>query len=280
MSSSREKPKFETLWTVRSQAGEPTSVICVRNLQATSCIVGTDAWGRQLKYQPLVISAEASLSQPFASSSAEDAVGEDTIHYGHMSKCILDALRYIAEKGTGTTSVGDAVDIICDSLTGMRVDGGEGFVPWDKKQRPLLKPQSLASLSVTISLPKATRCGEGISLTGMSLFNERKVVMYGRCLRLHRLRVPTLIGVNEHERKARQTVVADVEIERYDTWPQGGGFNSVEDAIESVSILSVGSVPLPLLCSPFAVIRIGSDSQALTINHPELDNGHFNLRHT
>ena len=39
---------------------------------------------------------------------------------------------------------------------------------------------------------------------------------YARCLRFHGLRVPTLIGVNPNEREAKQMVVVDVEIDRFD----------------------------------------------------------------
>lgn len=39
---------------------------------------------------------------------------------------------------------------------------------------------------------------------------------YARCLGLHGLRVPTLIGVNSNERAAKQMVVVHVEIDRFD----------------------------------------------------------------
>ena len=64
---------------LQSQLGWSPSTIRVKNLQAN--IKGpADAWNRKGKQQPMLISAEVSLSKPFVSSSSTDAVEGDTVH--------------------------------------------------------------------------------------------------------------------------------------------------------------------------------------------------------
>ena len=84
-------PTLNTLGQVRQTGGEPNAVVRVRNLQYT--IKGPqDAWGRPGRPQPVLVSAEVSLYQPFKSSSSKDVVASDTVHYGLLSKSILATL--------------------------------------------------------------------------------------------------------------------------------------------------------------------------------------------
>ncbi|KAI1757092.1 Dihydroneopterin aldolase-domain-containing protein [Xylaria castorea] len=109
-------------------------------------------------------------------------------------------------------------------MTGRVVDGSRVALPLD--QVPFLDAARLRSLALTLHLPKASLLGSGVSLTTAACFKdaddlgeEKKknpLRSYARSLRLHGLHVPTLIGVNSNERAAKQMVVVDVEIDRFD----------------------------------------------------------------
>lgn len=126
----------------------------------------------------------------------------------------------------GPTS-SDVFELLWVRMTGRVVDGSRVELPPD--QMPFLDAARLRSLSLSMQLPKASLLGAGVSLTTTACFHgeeapennssnnsKNPLRSYSRSLRIHGLHVPTLIGVNGNERKARQMVVADVEIDRYD----------------------------------------------------------------
>ncbi|KAI0482375.1 Dihydroneopterin aldolase-domain-containing protein [Xylariaceae sp. FL0804] len=238
-------------WKVLAEAGEPVAVVRVRNLQS-ALPVGRDAWGRANKVQPVLLSSEVSFARPFAQASAEDRlVDAETVHYGSLSKALLGTMglweqdrnrgtgqppaesEFEAESESAATTASEArgprtadvFELLWVRMTGRVVDGSRVELPAD--QVPLLDAARLRSLSLTLHLPKASLLGAGVSLTSAASFLEppragaetgakNPLRAYARTLRLHGLRVPTLVGVNPNERRARQTVVADVEIDRYD----------------------------------------------------------------
>ncbi|KAK3360010.1 hypothetical protein B0T25DRAFT_534512 [Lasiosphaeria hispida] len=65
--------------------------------------------------------------------------------------------------------------------------------------------EGIPSLLLTITLPKASLLGSGVSLTATSVFGE-PAPLSAVALRLDSLRVPTLVGVNSNERLAKQIV--------------------------------------------------------------------------
>ncbi|KAI0136655.1 Dihydroneopterin aldolase-domain-containing protein [Xylariales sp. AK1849] len=218
-----------TTWEVAAAAGEPFAVVRVRNLQGT-IPVGRDAWGRANKLQPALISTEVSFTKPFGTAAADDKVSAETAHYGNLSKNLMGGLELwnsstppkdpkVAEKAEteGPTSA-DVFELLWVGLTGRVVDGSQRALPLDRV--PFLDTGRLRSLSLTVKLPKASLVGTGVSLTVMACFKEdddkNPQVSYARSLRIHELHVPTLIGVNSNERKAKQMVVADIEIDRLD----------------------------------------------------------------
>ncbi|OHE90669.1 FolB domain-containing protein [Colletotrichum orchidophilum] len=208
-------------WQVRAEAGEPFAVIRVRDLQGT-IQAGTDAWGRKNKAQPVVISAELSMAGPFEAASVSDTVSDDTVHYGLLAKALLRSLddvnRSAETVSTVSTTLHGAMEAIWNSLTGFHVGGLEAK---ELSKPALLKDRipKIRYLNVTVTLPKASLLGSGVSLSWSSAFDPRDGVAAGRfyssCLRIHELRVPTLVGVNDNERLSRQVVVASVEIEGY-----------------------------------------------------------------
>ncbi|KAH7035221.1 uncharacterized protein B0I36DRAFT_360621 [Microdochium trichocladiopsis] len=144
-------------------------------------------------------------------------------------------------------------------LTGRVTDGSQVALPPD--QVPFLDASALRSLSLTIHLPKASLLGAGVSLTTTASFKDRDTLLgggddgdddnddddddkkkkkkqkknplaaYARSLRISGLHVPTLVGVNANERLARQMLVAEVEIDRFDVTG-----DDVHDQIERVVV--------------------------------------------
>ncbi len=196
------------------------STIKVKNLHAT--IQGPqDAWGRPDRPQPIAISAAVSLDAPFGASSATDTVATDTVHYGLLSKAILSILATAAP----IRSLRHLLDTMWTEMTGFdsrgRRDVRAGAA--EARQPPFLHFAQLRALEITLHLPKATLLGDGVGLTVAGGFEaaadgEASVKSVLRqsavSLKIHGLRVPTLIGVNSNERLAKQVVIASVEIDR------------------------------------------------------------------
>ncbi|KAI4601444.1 hypothetical protein KJ359_011573 [Pestalotiopsis sp. 9143b] len=238
MTSSSSQPKPDppapllSTWAVSAAAGEPIAVVRVRNLQGT-VPVGRDAWGRPDKAQPALVSTEVSFARPFGAASAGDTVSAETAHYGNLSKNLLGSLGAFAsaspptrvetasEVGGDKPGSADVFELLWVGLTGRVVDGSARALPLDRL--PFLDTDRLRGLSLTVRLPKASLLGAGVSLTATAAFNPEAagaagnpLRSYARSLRLHELRVPVLIGVNDNERRAKQMVVADVEVDRLD----------------------------------------------------------------
>ncbi|OLN94218.1 Folic acid synthesis protein fol1-like protein 2 [Colletotrichum chlorophyti] len=206
-----DPPKLVSSWHVRALAGEPFAVIRVRDLQSTIC-AGSDAWGRTFKPQPVVISATLSMATPFDAASASDTVADDTVHYGLLAKAILAGLERV---NGGNLSLSAAMRSLWAHLTGF-VAGEDGWKS-EGREGTLLGRKGIRYLGLEVTLPKASLLGSGVSLSWDAVFGEDSaaIAAWSSCLKIRELRVPTLIGVNDNERTARQVVVADVEIEGY-----------------------------------------------------------------
>ncbi|KAF6840102.1 dihydroneopterin aldolase family protein [Colletotrichum plurivorum] len=211
--------RLASSWQVRAEAGEPFAVIRVRDLQAT-IDAGTDAWGRKNKSQPVLVSAELSMAKPFDAASLSDSVSDDTVHYGLLAKAILASLERInarprSAEAPSHVSLAGALDQIWADLTGVRL-GGEA----DAASAGFLgsRISAVRYLNLSVALPKASLLGSAVSLSASAVFSPSSspLAVRSSCLRIHGLRVPTLIGVNDNERLAKQIVGADVEIEKFD----------------------------------------------------------------
>lgn len=242
-------PRFE----LDPAAGQSPAVIRVRNLQ-TILNIGKDAWGRSGKSQPVLLSASVFLKKPFESASNEDAVTNSTIHYGILSKRILEASALFSPGQTirgqyESRTLRKLTHWIYQSLTRPSDDGGD----------PILTESVLNLLELSIMLPKASLIGTGVSLTFASLFNivDRSVISIN--LALHDLRIPTLIGVNSNERLAKQIVVANVEIDGYALL--GDEYCELEQVVVKVRYYSVTfqsdelKVPRLSKSRPFKLLR-------------------------
>lgn len=219
---------LEPNWRVRFLAGQPPAIVKVRNLQ-TSIEGPSDAWNRKGKPQPLSVSASVMLKEAFDGSSSADSVQADTVHYGLLSKAILASLEKQSQhaEASGDTSkksqfssLRDIVNTIWEDLTGQDCNGRAKMTNEDSEaQASFLKPSTIRCLELTVHLPKASLLGGGVSLTRIALFGrdgESRPQPRGLGLKIHDLRVPTLIGVNDNERQAKQVVVASIEIDKFD----------------------------------------------------------------
>jgi len=222
-------PILSTQWEVRAIAGEPKAVVRVRNLQA---IVqgGTDAWGRPGKAQPALISAEISFTHAFGTVCSDDRLSAETVHYGKLSKAILEAIDDLniepppmgadgkPASDAESPTMKDVLDMVWARLTGLPVDGNaEEFS--GSGETPFLNLQHIRYMSICLTFPKASLLGEGVSLTASTLYGPFAggygCLRYALSLRLCNLRVPTLIGVNPNERHNKQFVVADIELDNF-----------------------------------------------------------------
>ena len=209
-----------TAWQVRAKAGEPSAVVRIKNLQ--TLLQATDAWGRRNKVQPAEISVEVSFRESFETSSASDQLDSGTIHYGILSKTVLGALENFragveVDGANRNITLREIADTIWLSLTAEKFHSSG--VEQIAEASHLLHSSQYQYLSFTVRLPKASLLGEGVSFTvsesprGDPSLPQPPV--FSASLRLHGLRIPTLIGVNANERLAKQILMADVEIERH-----------------------------------------------------------------
>ncbi|KAM0462757.1 hypothetical protein ACHAPV_003581 [Trichoderma viride] len=226
---------LEPNWRVRFLAGQPPAKIRVRNLQ-TSIEGPSDAWNRKGKQQPISVSASVMLKEAFDTSSSADKVANDTVHYGLLSKAILASLEgkgpqhlAIKEKSGDAASTNrfsslrDVVNTIWEDLTNQDANGKSKAADDDdeaeeQQVKSFLKVSTIRCFELTAHLPKASLLGGGVSLTRIALFGrdgESRPQPRGMSLKIHNLRVPTLIGVNDNERKAKQVVAATIEIDKF-----------------------------------------------------------------
>ncbi|KAJ9142187.1 hypothetical protein NKR23_g7331 [Pleurostoma richardsiae] len=256
-----------TSFEVRAAAGEPVASVQVRNLQ--SVVHGPkDAWGRPNKPQPVLVSAELSFAEPFgAAASADNVTSGDTVHYGTLSKALLAGLdrHRVAATAEGAGPYVQALSgvhrSLWDDLTGQTLNGFP-----TKGKEPFLDLSKLRFLSLMVSLPKASLLGEGVSLTGSWCLGKKengevRIDGYAHCLRLHKLRVPTLIGVNDNERQARQLVITDVEIDRYVELPLPFLVDDIYTVVEELVVTRMGK-------SSFETLEaLGADLCTTIIRH-------------
>jgi len=242
------------------RASEPHSQISVHNL-STTLALARDAWGRPSKPQPLLISCSLSLRHPFSSASLSDTVTNSTIHYGTLSKAILEGCEqfrdlcedeimcipmhiralvcYLQFYLTGCDTlprIASHINLLSDPIS---TPSSEKITSKVKERGPLIDCSMLNSLSLEILLPKASLLGSGVSLKGDFIYDEghHGPSAYSMVLQLRELRVPAIIGVNGNERKAKQVIVANVEMERWDRMVDA--YNELEEIVVKVCFLPV-----------------------------------------
>ncbi|KHJ33842.1 putative folic acid synthesis protein fol1 [Erysiphe necator] len=219
---------LESAWKVKYSQYEPHSVIRVLNLQCSLATV-RDAWGRHPVSQPALISCTVSLKAPFTLTVLEDAVNDTTVHYGTLSKSILEACnRYSNANREQTIMLSHLIYFIQWWLTGIDLMVESNI---DFPTVFLLNKTAIELLTLEVVLPKASLLGSGVKMEGGFRYNESNTAIstYFMTFELSDLRIPTLIGVNPNERLARQIVNVTVQIDYFTSLPEE--FFMLEQAI-------------------------------------------------
>jgi dihydroneopterin aldolase len=254
----------------RERDGEAHTIIRIQNLSAQA-LVGGAIWGpennggRWNQVQPVFFSAALSLKEPFKSAAHSDEVNETTVNYSTLSKEIL---KVVASRNPTTPhsddfqgllmdfSLSDLLEWIEIYLTGCLPSGRhpryhrirgyiEGGCPClEGRDNPAYKPPLLDikkfhEVDLKIFLPKATLLSGGVSLSTSSRSprrNDRNMIPYSSVLKIHDMRIPTLIGVNKNERLARQIVVVNVEIDPY-VCKEHDCYNELEQIVVKVRLV-------------------------------------------
>jgi dihydroneopterin aldolase len=217
---------------IQSRIAASPASIHVRNLQ-TSLPIATDAWGRPNKNQPVLISCSVHLRSAFDTASDQDAVTESTIHYGTLSKTLLEACDLFKPEVAGDKRLGAVVSVLQSYLLG----NDDPYIPSiPGMTESLLTPQIFNVLTTKVYLPKASLLGSGVSLTQSTTYTSTcSLENISSTLRIHDLRIPTLIGVNSNERLAKQMVVANIELDKW--FSTNETYVELEKMVTAVSLL-------------------------------------------
>lgn len=179
-----------------------------------------------------MISATISLREPFEKAVADDSVDNaSTVHYGILSKAILEAVEaFPAAQTAGTLRC--LLDHVLQHLTGVGLDSTQSASKREN-EHPVIARLALKSLELSLLLPKASLIGNGVSLSATTVYSPSgDAEMYSMGLKLHELRIPTLIGVNPNERLAKQIVITNIEL---DSWsPKADLYNELEEVVVKV----------------------------------------------
>lgn len=173
--------------------GEPwcKDGISVRNLSfAISPQAGCDVWGRQ-KEQPCLVSVSLSFRSSYTSAARKDTLDESTMHYGILAK----RLRAIKPSNDW-----QSIDQLADAVSQTILDTppGSGLVK---------------ACQIEVHLPKASMLGDGVTFIRSTSFDNVASAAARRMLHLQNVRIPTLIGVNAHERTRKQPLIVSLWID-------------------------------------------------------------------
>lgn len=164
---------------------------------------GLDVWSRR-KTQPLEISLAVSLNEQFHSAAKGDIIDDSTIHYGKLSKNIMSRLD-IQSEWLDSHALACVIEHVVN--------------------RTASREKLISSLEVEISYPKASMLGEAAGYS--YAVAHRDAVETSAVLWLRNVRIPTLIGVNAHERTKKQLAVVNLWIDQIIP-PAADGYVEVE----------------------------------------------------
>lgn len=166
--------------------------IIVRNLSVTAN-AGRDAWGRK-KEQPALVSVAIHLASNFESASSGDTVDSSTIHYGQLSKLLVSEIERRRDVWHSTH------ELVTDL---------------EKEVGRLADDSTIQATEVDILYPKGTLLGEGSGLKMLFYNHSPTLSDIGSVYYLKNIKIPCIIGVNEHERRYKQPVVVNVSLYNY-----------------------------------------------------------------
>lgn len=160
------------------------------SLDKPHCI-GTDAWGRR-KEQPVLVSVRFAFRNGFDSAAQTDSLDQSTVNYGQASKRI---------KAIKSVAPWESLDDFCKRLYQVVLDCLPG-------------PRTIESCLLRVHLPKASLMGsEVIVSSGYQHLVGVAWPKLERTLQLHRMHVPILVGIHEHERKQKQPLIFSLSLQ-------------------------------------------------------------------
>lgn len=176
--------------------------VFLRNL-TLSAIIGKDAWQRSERPQPVVI--DLKLQTDITVAAAQDTV-EHTLNYGTLYKNITG----LVEEGEPAMTMGgrkqwgnlrNLAAVLC-------------YIPFRTAQETNGISISLVELSIT--LPKGVLLAEGgVAMSWVIESSSKTNIEVRDDLQrffIRQLKIPTIIGVNPHERLEKQQVVIDLTL--------------------------------------------------------------------
>ena len=128
----------------------------------------------------------------FAPPFLQDALDENTVHYGTLAKRILAA----CDNSETLELVYSAIENVVKDMA-MRRDGS----------------CKLSYAGLTFTFPKASMYGQGVDLsTTIDFDNRGKSRIVQRSFNIKEMRLVVLIGVNDNERQTKQPLVVDLQL--------------------------------------------------------------------
>jgi len=217
------------------------SMVQIKKLHLPFPVSTMSAWG-QLKEQPAFVTVSIEFRDEFASGK-DDLSG--SIHYGELSKRIR-ALVPILASGFWPGDLSEAIENVVFEMGSEQVRQARGPVLCNySKHHAALKDFRLGQISKTsanastyhpqhpegqreqnpilnvvseLHFPKASMTGDEIVITRtkkveLNSYGEAVPSIERPIFSIPNMRLMTIIGMNPHERKARQPVVASLTVE-------------------------------------------------------------------
>ena len=183
--------------------------ISIKGLSADGA-VGVDAWGRD-KTQPFKISIRVKLAGWLDYAAYEDNVNDSTINYGSTSKRVL----------AGLSEYGNVLGNLHDLSSLVAIFGG------------LYGSEAAKAWVIDVDLPKASAMGSAIRYQSCVAKGDVGLTVTN-VLHLADITVPTIVGLNPHERQMRQPVAVNVWIGPTSLCEDPHQYVSVEEVIVKV----------------------------------------------
>lgn len=177
------------VWHSILSTEETSDKITLHNLSLT-VHAGVDAWGRP-RPQPALLTITITLSSPFSSAAAHDALDASTVHYGQLSKHIKSSI----ENGIHHLSTEELARHVGECILESAGDA------------------QLKASEMDIFYPKGSLLGEGAGYAFSDYIDREGERAISRVGYLRNLRFNCILGVNANERLAKQAVVVNIWIE-------------------------------------------------------------------
>lgn len=202
-------------------------MVQVKNLNLPLPVLAPNVWN-QVKEQPASVTVSVFFQEGFTSASGEDDLSK-SIHYGALAK------RIRAVCAVESLSLVETLRVVEDTvfLMGNRPDG----------------PNVISSVVSELHLPKASMTGDEITFTWITKVGRTArggIEVVRKLFTIPDMRLMTVIGMNPHEREAKQPVIATLELDYVAVngaqpdqtpFPEGEAL-SIERSLAKVSLLS------------------------------------------